>query len=181
MVYSTIRAKVGQCNFAGCSYYGQLTKGQCPTHYWYGIRMKSAEKFVEREIKEEGLQDLITDLDVLVSKWVRYSAVGPDNLVQCYTCPSKLPPAEMDAGHYISRASMFLRWDVTRNLRPQCQPCNRSKYGKAAVFGKKLEFEMPGVTEILLEESRIIVKWSREELRGMIADFTQKLKTLNLK
>jgi hypothetical protein len=143
--------------------------------------MKSAEKFVEREIKEEGLQDLITDLDVLVSKWVRYSAVGQDNLVQCYTCPTKLPPSEMDAGHYITRGCMFLRWDVSRNLRPQCPICNRSKYGKAAVFGKKLEFEKPGVTEILLEESRIVVKWSRDEIRALILEFTQKLNKLNLK
>lgn len=178
MIHSTIRQKVGQCSFAGCSYYGPLTKSQCPTHYWYGIRMKSAEKFVEREIKEEGLQDLITDLDVLVSRWVRYSAVGPDGLVQCYTCPTKLPPAEMDAGHYISRACMLLRFDVDRNLRPQCQPCNRAKYGKAAQFGKNLEAEKPGLTEILLEESRIVTKWSREELRAMISDFTQRLKTL---
>jgi hypothetical protein len=175
---STIRAKIGQCGFAGCNYHGPLTKSLCGQHYWFSIRMKSAEKFVEREIKEEGLQDLITDLDVLVSKWVRYSAVGPDDLVQCYTCPTKLLPTEMDAGHYISRGCLYLRFDTTRNIRPQCQICNRAKYGKAAVFGKKLEFEMPGVTEILLEESRIIMKWGRDELRAMISDFTQKLKNL---
>jgi len=177
-MYSTIRQKVGQCNFAGCSYHGPLTRGQCPTHYWYGIRMKSAEKFVEREIKEEGLQDLITDLDVLVSKWVRYSAIGLDNLVQCYTCPTKLPPSEMDAGHYISRACMLLRFDVDRNLRPQCQTCNRTKYGKSAIFGQNLEKEKPGLTEILYEESKIVYKWNRDELRALISDFTQKLKIL---
>jgi hypothetical protein len=140
--------------------------------------MKSAEKFVEREIKEDGLQDLITDLDVLVSRWVRYSAVGPGNLVQCYTCSNKFPPSDIDAGHYISRGCMLLRFDVDRNIRPQCQICNRTKYGKAAIFGQNLEKERPGITEILYEESKLVYKWSREELRGLIAEFTQKLKNL---
>jgi len=141
--------------------------------------MKSAEKFVEKEIKEDGFQDLITDLDVLVSRWVRYSAVGPDGLVKCYTCRSKLPPSEIDAGHYISRSVLFLRWDVARNIRPQCVPCNRIKYGRADVFGKNLEQERPGLTEILFEESHIVVKYTRDELHALISEFTQKLKSLN--
>jgi hypothetical protein len=132
----------------------------------------------EKEIKEEGLQDLIADLDVLVSKWVRYSAVGKDGLVQCYTCSAKHTPVEMDAGHYITRKCAYLRFDVGRNIRSQCVICNRAKYGMAAAFGKHLEMDMPGVTEILLEESRIVYKWSREELRGLISEFTQKNKLL---
>jgi hypothetical protein len=140
--------------------------------------MKSAEKFVEREIKEGGLQDLITDLDVLVSRWVRYSAVKTDGFVKCYTCTKRLLPPDMDAGHYISRACMLLRFDVDRNIRPQCQTCNRTKYGKAAIFGQNLEKEKPGITEILLEESRIIMKWGRDELRAMISEFTEKIKNL---
>lgn len=179
-MYSTIRIKQGHCSFSGCSYYGALTKGMCGNHYWLGVRMKSAEKFTENQIKEEGLQDLIADLDALVSKWVRYSAVDKDGLVQCYTCRVKLPPAELDAGHYISRGCMYLRFDVARNIRPQCRPDNRSKYGKAAIFGQNLEKELPNVTEILLEESRIVFKYSREELRSLISDFTSKIKTLKL-
>ena len=73
---------------------------------------------------------------------------------------------------------MYLRFDASRNIRPQCHICNRSKYGMAAAFGKRLELEHPGITEILLTESRIIHKWSREELRGLITEFTQKLKML---
>jgi hypothetical protein len=37
---------------------------------------------------------------------------------------------------------------------------------------------MPNVTEVLLEESRIIYKYSREELRNLINEYTQKLKSL---
>ena len=124
------------------------------------------------------MQDLITDLDVLVSRWVRYSAVETDGFVKCYTCTKRLLPPDMDAGHYISRACMLLRFDVDRNIRPQCQTCNRTKYGKAAIFGQNLEKEKPGITEILLEESRIIMKWGRDELRAMISEFTEKIKNL---
>jgi len=51
----------------------------------------------------------------------------------------------------------------------------------AAEFGKKLEIERSGITEILLEESRIIHKWSRDELLQMIAEYSLKVKALNIR
>src|ERR1700744_609236 len=153
--------------------------------YWFSkkrckdcARVEDFHAKEEKIVEEEGLQDLVSDLDTLVSRWVRYSAVGENNLVQCYTCSLKFPPIEMDAGHYITRGCMYLRFDSARNIRPQCQICNRYKYGKAAQFGQNLELEFPGITDILLEESRIVYKWTRDELRTLIAEYTQKTKLL---
>lgn len=130
---------------------------------------------------EDGLPELISRLDKLVSKWVRYSAKTKMGVVECFTCEDFFLPENIDAGHYISRSCMYLRFDAARNIRPQCIPCNRHKYGQAAAFGKRLETEHPGITELLLEESRIIYKYSRDELINLINEYTQKLKQLNIK
>lgn len=136
-------------------------------------------KIVATQQKEDGLPELIDRLDGLVSKYVRWSAPHNGNMeIECYTCGDWRARIVMDAGHHITRNCMYLRFDTGRNLRPQCHICNRSKYGMAPAFGKRLELEMPGVTEILLEESRIVHKWSREELKQMILEFEQKLKQL---
>lgn len=174
MAYSTIRKVEKICVSCGkpCYWFSKKRCQQC-------AKVEDFYAKEEKQVKEEGLQDLIADLDILVSKWVRYSAVGPDGLVKCYTCSDWWEPSKLDAGHYITRGCIYLRFDAARNIRPQCQLCNRAKYGKAAIFGQNLEKELPGVTEILLEESRIIMKYSREELRSLISDFTQRLKLLN--
>lgn len=172
---STIKLKQKICVSCGmpCYWFSKKRCQQCA----------KVEDFHAREAKEieqeDGLPELIDRLDGLISKYVRWSAIKNDQFeIECYTCGDWRARTVMDAGHYITRACMYLRFDTTRNIRPQCHICNRSKYGKAAEFGKRLELEMPGSTDILLEESRIVYKWSREELRALITEFTQKLKLL---
>lgn len=169
---STIRVKQKICVSCGkpCIWFSKMRCQQC-------AKIETFHAREEKEQQEEGLQDLINDLDTLVSKWVRYSAVGSDGLVECYTSGKRFPPQDLDAGHYITRSCMFLRFDP-RNIKPQSRIDNRAKYGMAAEFGKRLELEHPGITEILLEESRIVYKWTREELRSLISEYTIKLKQL---
>lgn len=170
---STIILKKKICASCGkeCFWFSKKRCQQC-----YVIDSTHA-KIAAAEAQQDGLPELIERLDALVSKWVRYSAIGEDGLVECYTSRQRFKPEDLDAGHYISRNCMFLRFDL-RNIKPQSRIDNRGKYGLAAEFGKRLEEENPGITEILLEESRIVHRWSRDELKAMIQDFTQRLKTL---
>lgn len=177
MYNSTIKLKQKICISCGkpCVWFSKKRCLQCSKIESYHAR---EAKEVEQE---SGLPELIDRLDGLVSKYVRFSAPrDTDYNIECYTCGDKRLPALMDSGHYITRNCMYLRFDTTRNLRPQCHICNRSKYGMAAAFGKRLEEDMPGVTEILLEESRIVYKWSRSELQALISEFTQKVKSLKV-
>lgn len=170
---STIRVREKICISCGkpCIWFSRKRCQQC-------AKVEGFYAKEEKLQKEDDLQDFIADLDVLVSIWVRYSAVEKDGLVQCFTCPIRLLPAELDAGHYITRSCMYLRFDAARNIRPQCRPDNRAKYGKAAIFGQNLERNAPGITEILLGESRIITKWTRDELKALISEYTQRIKLL---
>ncbi len=177
MYNSTIRLREKICISCGkpCYWFSKKRCRQCATVE--SFHAKEAQLIQE----DEGLPELIDRLDGLVSKWVRFSApMNKKNEIECYTCGDWRARMVMDAGHYITRNCMYLRFDTERNMRPQCHICNRSKYGMSAAFGKKLEIERPGVTEILLEESRIVHKWSREELRSMINEFTIKVKSLNI-
>lgn len=178
MIYrhnSTIGIKLKNCRLCGKPK-PIFSKGRCSDC----SRIEDAHnKIAASQQEEDGLPELIDQLDGLVSKYVRFSAPrNSEYLIECFTCSDWRMPATMDAGHYIVRSCMYLRFDTSRNIRPQCHICNRAKYGMAAAFGKRLELEHPGITEILLEESRIVHKWSRDELRGLITEFTQKLKIL---
>lgn len=170
---STIIPKKKTCISCGrpCIWFSKKRCQQCAKVEDFHAKMAAFQE------QEGGLPELIDRLDGLVSKYVRFSAPHNNSMeIECYTCGDWRARMVMDAGHYITRNCMYLRFDTNRNIRPQCHICNRSKYGMAPAFGKRLELEMPGVTEILLEESRIVHKWSREELKQMILEFEQKLK-----
>lgn len=176
MIYrhnSTIGIKLKNCR--RCGRPKQIfSKGRCVDC----ARIEDVQgKITAAAMDEAGLPELIEKLDDLVSQWVRYSAIDEYGLVNCYTCTNRFKPADLDAGHYITRMCMYLRFD-SRNIKPQCRICNRSKYGMATEFGKHLELDYPGITEILLEESQIIHKWSRGELESMIYEFKIKVKQL---
>lgn len=179
MIYrhnSTIGVKLKPCRRCGKDR-PIFSKGRCAEC----SRIEDAQgKITAAAMTEAGLPELMEELDDLVSYWVRYSAVDEWGLVNCFTCDNRFKPSDLDAGHYVSRACMYLRYDL-RNIRRQCRICNRSKYGMAAEFGKRLELEHLGLTEILLEESQIIHKWSRDELHQMIQDFKAKNKILKSK
>jgi len=52
----------------------------------------------------------------------------------CYTCQKWLPIAELQAGHHFHDK---LDFDF-RNLRPQCQRCNKYLHGNLAIYAERL-------------------------------------------
>ena len=140
--------------------------------------MNEQEEETEQVIKEEGLQDLIKEADTVISTYVRMSAANKEGIAKCFTCSEEKRWQEMDAGHYVSRGCMFLRFDVLRNIRCQCQTCNRFKHGNILSYSKALESELPGVTDILAEESRLIYHYGRDEIKALINEFKLKIKKL---
>lgn len=171
---STIRIKEKICASCGkpCFWFSKKRCKDC-------ARQEDSKDEVETE-EGESMSYLIDDLDTLCSLIVRMSAADKEGYARCYTCSTRLQWTHLQNGHYISRKSAFLRWDF-RNLRPQCPYCNTAKHGNLAEYGKRLENESPGITEILLEESRIVHKWSREELKNMAIEFNKQLVVLKNK
>ena len=55
----------------------------------------------------------------------------------CYTCGRYLPFEELQAGHYIPRRYISVRWHPL-NVWPQCNTCNVEKSGNIGVYRRKL-------------------------------------------
>jgi hypothetical protein len=151
--------------------------------YWFSKKRCQSCATIEsvRETEEaeavEDLGTLIEELDDVFSKYIRLKNSDANGICGCFTCANRVRWQEIQCGHYISRKCMFLRWDE-RNTAPQCSNCNCNKNGNLAIYGQRLELASPNITEILLEESRIVHKWSREELRSMITDYSKRIKLI---
>lgn len=172
---STIRTKKEHLK-CGCFDYN-FSRGRCKQH----AILDNIKKVDAKEAEQyEDLSGLVQDADALVSRYVRISAADVNGIVKCFTCISRLPWTHMDAGHYIPRANMFLRHDL-RNIKPQCHECNRHMHGRIATYSVNLDLLQPGIVEELIHESRIIHHVTREELRAIISDMTDKLSKLKIK
>jgi hypothetical protein len=175
---STIRTKYGLCQHPGCKTYGPLTKKKCGMHYWNEVKMKSAERFSNKEIEEGDLSGLIEDADAVFSKWLRLNDADKDGYLNCFICNARIRWQDAQCMHYIKRmASLFLRHDP-RNCKSGCDTCNCMKGGNYIEYAKKLEEQNPGITEILYQEGNLPYHPSREELRNLISEYTQRIKSL---
>jgi hypothetical protein len=173
---STIKPKMAICPLCTGTNKVPTTKGFCQRHYWEQNKLKSALKAQERELEQdEDLQILVSDLDIIFSRFIRLKGADLYGNCECVTCGATGNWKMMDCGHFIPRAHMYTRFSED-NCYPQCHSCNRINNGNMATFAVFLETIKPGSVEILQEQARIIHKWSREELKAMIADYTRKLK-----
>lgn len=166
-----------------CPYCSNVTRvpiinGLCHLHYWHNRKIISNNKKQEKELEQdEDLQTLVSDLDIIFSRYIRLKDADLYGNVKCISCPKVDNWKNFDNGHFIRRGHMYTRFSET-NCRPQCVHCNRTKNGNLAEFSKALELERPGTVEQLQEQAKIIYKYSREELKGLISDYTRKLKTI---
>lgn len=173
---STIRVKKKECKRCGLPKY-IFSKGRCKECSIIESTLARMEDETEKEIQEDGLSDLIKQADEVFSRWIRLSNANKDGNAICFTCDVTKHWTFLQNGHYIKRGNLFLRFDP-RNCRVQCEGCNVYKSGNYAEFTKRLEEQKPGITEYLLEESRMVYKFSRQELKELINEYTKKLKLL---
>jgi len=113
--------------------------------------------------KKTSRKKLIEKLDKVFSLFVRLR----DNGV-CYTCGKRGEIKQMQAGHYISRSCMALRWDES-NVHCQCYSCNVCKHGDLITYRERLvkDYGQSAIEE--LESKRYITyKHSIEDLEKLI-------------
>lgn len=131
----------------------------------------------EAGAEKEGLSELISEADRVFSLWLRKKNINKNGEAECFTCETWKRWQEQQCGHYIKRGNLFLRWDE-RNTKVQCAFCNITKMGNYREYGLRLEALHPGITEILYEEGNLVYKPTREEIRNIITDYTQRIKLL---
>lgn len=172
---STIIPKKRQLD-CGCFDYA-FSKNKCRTHATFDSYQARLEKITEKVIKEDDLSDLIADADAIFSKFIRLKYADKNGMVACYTCGTIKHWTLMQNGHYQKRGNLFLRHDE-RNCRPQDSYCNENLSGNMPEYTKRLEAENPGITDILKQESVLVHKPTRDEIRQIISEYTPKVKEL---
>lgn len=86
---------------------------------------------------------------------------------KCITCNKWFPYEEMDAGHFVSRNCIALRYDE-QNVNAQCRGCNRFRGGEQALYAKALDKKYgEGTSDSLLK----IYKISRAVVQRYPASF----------
>lgn len=97
----------------------------------------------------------VKKLDRVFSQWLRHSHADDNGLVECFTCRTKKPINEMQAGHFMSRSHYSVRWTVG-NVMPQCPSCNLFHAGRQYEFGKRLDQDFgEGMAEGLVKRSKL--------------------------
>lgn len=117
------------------------------------------------------------ELDRVFSLWVRWKAADKKGLVECFTCGKKAHVKSMQAGHFIPRHYLSTRW-IELNVQPQCYRCNIALRGNYPEFAYKLGHDNVGW---LLKEKRQLVKFSGQDLQGMIDSVKADLATLGVR
>ncbi len=174
---STISKKQKICTSCGRPCYW-FSKKRCQDCARIEDTQKKMEKENEKMIVEEDLSGLIEDADRIISQYVRLKYADASGLVDCFTCGQKKHWTLQQAGHYIKRSNLYLRWDEGRNLRVQCVDCNEKKHGNMIEYSKRLEAQCKGVTDLLRDEARLVHKPTRDEIRAIISEYTPKVKEL---
>lgn len=112
----------------------------------------------------------------LVSEFVRRLAQG-----RCYTCGNVKDWWRQDAGHFIDKSICGdeLRFDL-RNVKCQCDSCNRFHSGNKAVYAQKLVAEYgPKILDDLFAIKAIVRRWTDERYKAEIAAYRSKLKVMD--
>jgi hypothetical protein len=127
------------------------------------------------------IQELVIDLDRVVSRYVRLRDMGKDGKCSCFTCSARKVWTAMQNGHFIPRANLALRFDTTYNCQVQCPNCNVTLYGNLDAFSANLEKLQPGIVEQLQEQARQVYSPTKDELKQMLFDYQMKLKIVEAK
>jgi hypothetical protein len=154
--------------------------------YWFSKKMckqcalvYNTQNRLEKHERENGLQDdslgnLIEDLDLVFSRYIRLKYSDSNGYCECFTCGKRELYTQLQCGHYIPRANLMTRF-LEQNCRPQCKNCNEYKSGNLEEYSIRLENEQGGILDWLVEQARQIYKPTRDEIKQLLSQYRNKL------
>ena len=107
----------------------------------------------KKRVKVKTLSKFKKELDAVFSKYIRQRDKG-----QCYTCPRRDDPKNMQCGHFIPRQYLSLRFSEI-NCHCQCYACNMLYNGQPSAYALKLQRQYgDGILQTLERERHKITK-----------------------
>lgn len=172
---STIQRKKKRCSVCREMTY-LFSHGKCQQC----SKIESVKKADEREDEAdtESVAILKKDADLLFSRLIRLRAAEPETgMCRCYICGCSVHYSKAQAMHYEGRTDSALRYH-TKNVRVGDEKCNIYLDGNLKAYAEKLDQEEPMLSEWLYREGKEIYKFTRDELKRMIADWTREINHL---
>lgn len=121
---------------------------------------------------------LIRKLDRIFSEYIRKRDANKKGLVKCISCQKEYHFTEVDAGHFISRKEMSIRYHP-KNVHAQCRFCNRFRYGMQYVYSLELEKKEEGLPKHLYNLSKKTTKYTMSDLQDLVDLYQDLLKKEN--
>ena len=120
---------------------------------------------------------LVKKLDKVFSEYIRLRD-SKDGYFICCSCGEYKPYEQADAGHFINRKWMSVRWNET-NVNAQCRYCNRFDEGNGVGYTRFMQ-KKHGDSHIdyLFGIKREPSKWHDFELELLIKEYKEKVKKL---
>lgn len=122
--------------------------------------------------------DYKSKLDRVFSEYIRRRDADADGYIRCISCGKTVHWKESDAGHYVNRKHMSLRWDE-KNVNAQCRSCNRFDEGNVLGYtdGLKRRYGDDVIDKLKISKMRISYV-SESYLQMQIDHYNKKLKEL---
>jgi hypothetical protein len=131
-------------------------------------------------LQDEEMEGLYADLDSTFSKYIRIRDANEKGIGRCYTCGTEKRWQDLQCGHYASRRHLMTRW-LPEGARSQCAGCNCMAHGNLKVFEQKLNEEQTGLADWITEQSNIVWKPTRLELKELLIELRGKLRVVQIK
>jgi len=117
---------------------------------------------------------LVKKLDKVFSIFIRTRYVDSSGYGNCITCGANRLWKEVDAGHFVGRSAMSVRWNEF-NVQFQCKRCNM-RSGEQYLYSKALDSRYgEGTSETLFVLGKQTQKFGVIELQSMIDYYTEKV------
>lgn len=135
-------------------------------------KAKKPEK--QKKLKSES--KLKKELDAIFSQYIRLKYADDSGMVKCVTCGAVRHWKEMQAGHYISRQHLAVRFDED-NVFPQDVSCNVFRGGNYTAYALFM-LDKYGEEKLqwLEQQKHVITKYYPYESK--IEEYKQKVENL---
>lgn len=143
-------------------------------------KLKSVKNSDEKEQSEEDTESvaiLKKDADLLFSRVIRLRAADDRGMLHCFICNAHIHYTAAQAMHYTHREDSSLRLHP-KNVRPGCKKCNEYLDGNLILYAEKLDAEEPNLSEWLYLEGKQTYKFTRDELKTAIGDYSREIRLL---
>lgn len=133
------------------------------------------KKAIKKALRPRGLK---AKLDRIFSEYIRLLESDANGYCRCISCGAIHHWTEMDAGHYVNRSHMSLRY-AEKNVHAQCRKCNRFDEGNQIGYTRGLIKKYgAGIIDLLEVKKHSVLQITQFDYEILIKHYSEEIKKL---